>query len=265
MAPRKRLGELLVQAGVIDELQLKSALGEQRKWGRPLGQTLVELGFVEENTLMSLLSTQLNIPAIALDQVTPSAQAIQHLDYDFCIANLCFPFNYEEKGPFLDVAMAEPTNPALFDRIRVLTRCNVRPHLAGHRAVEKAIRKAYRGETFAPKPENRPWMSRPDEVVFDLDGGGVDSSKVDPAVMDPATMEPGPADMRHRPRQTEEQPALGHAPGVDPEAFAELEQMVQQLWAHLERDEKVIRKLMALLVERGICTREELIARINED
>lgn len=264
MAPRKRLGELLVQAGVIDELQLKAALGDQRKWGRPLGQTLVELGFVEENTLMSLLSTQLNIPAIALDQVRPSPQAVQQLDYDFCIANMCFPFNYEEKGPFLDVAMAEPTNPALFDRIRVLTRCNVRPHLAGHRAVEKAIRMAYRGETFTQKPENRPWMSRPDEMVFDLDGGGVDTSKVDPAVLDPATMEPGPADMRHT-RRTEEQPALPQVPGVDLEAFTELEQAVQQLWAHLERDEKVIRKMMALLVEKGVCTREELVAKINED
>ena len=93
---RKRLGEILVQAGVIDEVQLKAALGEQRKWGRPLGQTLVEMRFIDESTLVRLLSTQLNIPAVVLDNVVPTQAALRKLDYEFCATHMCFPFAFED-------------------------------------------------------------------------------------------------------------------------------------------------------------------------
>ena len=44
MSDRPRLGEILVSAGIIDEMQLTSALGEQSRWGRRLGVTLIKLG-----------------------------------------------------------------------------------------------------------------------------------------------------------------------------------------------------------------------------
>ncbi len=45
---KKRLGELLIEAGVIDETQLKAALGHQRQWGVRLGQSLVDLKLATE-------------------------------------------------------------------------------------------------------------------------------------------------------------------------------------------------------------------------
>ena len=244
---RKRLGEILVQAGVIDEVQLKAALGEQRKWGRPLGQTLVEMRFIDESTLVRLLSTQLNIPAVVLEKVKPAPIALGKLDYEFCATHLCFPFAFDEKGLFLDVAMSDPTNPEVFDRIRVRTRCNVRPHLAGHRAVENAIRKAYLGHE-APQ-DNRPWLARPDEVIFD------------PTAPDDAPPPRRPSSPA-APTVTPTPPAAPPAPQKE---LGELQQSVQQLWAHVLRDEQVLRKLMSLLVERGLCSREELMTRLNED
>lgn len=65
---RIRLGDLLVAQQLITQEQLEQALKEQKNTGRKLGRQLVEMGFVEENALLSLLSTQLDIPFIELKQ-----------------------------------------------------------------------------------------------------------------------------------------------------------------------------------------------------
>ena len=64
---RLRLGEMLVQAGVIDEHQLSSALADQSRRGRPMGTTLVEMGFLGETELLPALAHQLGVPMARLD------------------------------------------------------------------------------------------------------------------------------------------------------------------------------------------------------
>lgn len=66
--PKKkvRIGDLLIQNGVITEDQLMTALAEQKKTGRKLGKALVELGYVDEDQLLTLLSRQLEIPFVQL-------------------------------------------------------------------------------------------------------------------------------------------------------------------------------------------------------
>ena len=63
--PQKiRVGDLLVEQGIITNEQLEYALQEQKVSGAKLGKTLVSLGFVDEKTLLGTLSTQLNIPFV---------------------------------------------------------------------------------------------------------------------------------------------------------------------------------------------------------
>ncbi|ARU54815.1 type IV-A pilus assembly ATPase PilB [Oleiphilus messinensis] len=66
--PKKkiRIGDLLIQNGVISEEQLSTALQEQKRSGRKLGKTLIDLGYVDEDRLLNLLSKQLNIPFVQL-------------------------------------------------------------------------------------------------------------------------------------------------------------------------------------------------------
>ena len=64
----EKLGDLLVKAGLIDEIQLQSALGHQRKWGGKLGKCLVDLGFIEEVELLKFLSEKSKIQAVDLSQ-----------------------------------------------------------------------------------------------------------------------------------------------------------------------------------------------------
>ena len=66
---KKKLGEILLEAGVIDKFQLKSALAEQNKWGGRLGNHLVQMGILTEELLVKALSKQLKIPYLDLGQM----------------------------------------------------------------------------------------------------------------------------------------------------------------------------------------------------
>ena len=273
---RIKLGELLVQAGAIDKTQLQAALGEQKKWGRPLGRTLVELRMIDEKTLVAALSRQLNIPAVDLEVLEVPAEVLRYLKQDFCLENNCIPFRHVSKGNFLDVAMSDPTNFELFDRIRVATRCNVRPYLAGPFALESSIRKHYLGHGGPVSRDNRPWAaSSPEESLFDM-SGRVTTRSAEIRVSVPTEE----LDLDDVPRGGAAHLQLGAQPGAsaprEPAAggpqlaglISDMERLsteVADLTALLERDEKVIRKLMAIMVEKGVCSKQELLARINKE
>ncbi|MGR5457276.1 MSHA biogenesis protein MshE, partial [Vibrio alfacsensis] len=59
---RKRLGDLLVEEGIINEQQLQQALSIQRNTGRKLGATLIELAALSEQQMLTFLSQQLALP-----------------------------------------------------------------------------------------------------------------------------------------------------------------------------------------------------------
>jgi len=89
MRPRlkMRLGDLLVQDGIITESQLQQALADQKQNGRKLGVTLIDLGFISEHDLLEFLARQLNIPLLDLSDkripenvvnLVPEVQARRH-------------------------------------------------------------------------------------------------------------------------------------------------------------------------------------------
>lgn len=84
---RLRLGDLLVQEGIISDTQLQQALADQKRSGRKLGATLVALGHLSEEQLLTFLSQQLRIPFLdiqqrriepAVAQKLPEVQARRH-------------------------------------------------------------------------------------------------------------------------------------------------------------------------------------------
>lgn len=76
---RKRLGDLLVEEGIITEEQVAQALVAQKSTGRKLGDTLIELGFLSEQQMLSFLSQQLAIPLIDLSRANIDVEAVQLL------------------------------------------------------------------------------------------------------------------------------------------------------------------------------------------
>ena len=63
---RQNLGDMLLAANLIDEVQMQIALAEQKQNGKRFGSTLVELKFIDENVLAAFLSKQIDVPCISL-------------------------------------------------------------------------------------------------------------------------------------------------------------------------------------------------------
>ncbi|MCV5638823.1 hypothetical protein OFN49_28455, partial [Escherichia coli] len=63
---RKRLGDLLVEEGIVSEDQIQQALSAQRSTGQKLGDALIDLGFITEKQMLEFLSQQLGLPLIDL-------------------------------------------------------------------------------------------------------------------------------------------------------------------------------------------------------
>ncbi|MEX0335044.1 GspE/PulE family protein [Vibrio tubiashii] len=76
---RKRLGDLLVEEGIITEQQVEQALSAQKSTGRKLGAALIELGALTEHQMLSFLSQQLDIPLIDLSRADVDVEAVQLL------------------------------------------------------------------------------------------------------------------------------------------------------------------------------------------
>jgi MSHA biogenesis protein MshE len=108
-----RLGDLLVQEGIINLEQLKRALAAQKESGRKLGYMLIELGFVSENQLLAFLSQHLNVPLVDISQHDVSLAAVNMLPEVQARRHRALVL--EDKGDRLLVAMSDPGDLAAVD------------------------------------------------------------------------------------------------------------------------------------------------------
>lgn len=105
---RKRLGDLLVEEGIITEAQVEQALAVQKSTGRKLGDTLIELGFLSEQQMLSFLSQQLAIPLIDLSRANVDIEAVQLLPEVH--ARRLRALVIGRQGDTLRVAMSDPAD-----------------------------------------------------------------------------------------------------------------------------------------------------------
>jgi len=110
MPPKRRLGEILVEAGMIDDFQLRSALSDQKRWGRPLGVTLLKLGFLEEDEMVRVLSRQLDVPIVDLRSKRIAPEALSAISIQVAEKLRCIPlFKKIESGrDVLYLGMEDP-------------------------------------------------------------------------------------------------------------------------------------------------------------
>ncbi|MCF7364324.1 MSHA biogenesis protein MshE [Vibrio diazotrophicus] len=105
---RKRLGDLLVEEGIVTDEQIGQALSAQKNTGRKLGDTLIELGFLSEQQMLSFLSQQLAIPLIDLSRATVDIDAVQLLSEVH--ARRLRALVIGRNGDTLRVAMSDPAD-----------------------------------------------------------------------------------------------------------------------------------------------------------
>ncbi|MEI6226935.1 MAG: hypothetical protein WCS72_19520 [Deltaproteobacteria bacterium] len=145
--PRKRLGEILLEAGIIDGTQLQAALGHQRRWGGRIGQALIDLKMATEEQIVSTLATKLGFERAPVESVEygPGLElALRLVPHEFAERNQLLPFAADTTH--LWVAMADPTNMGVIDELAFRTGRNVKLSIAGDREIARAIRRLYLGD-----------------------------------------------------------------------------------------------------------------------
>jgi type IV pilus assembly protein PilB len=160
---KQRLGDILVDAGIITEDQLRQALDEQERRNERLGKVLVDLGFVDEETIVSHLSAHLGMPSINLSEIKEIEPRVRKLVPDFFVRRqLLIPIAREKN--VLTVAMADPMNILALDDIALMTGCKVAPAIASESDVRAAIERFYGTEAL-------------DSIIEDMDAGDVEVVK----------------------------------------------------------------------------------------
>ena len=149
MSEKPKIGEILVQAGVIDEMQLSSALGEQARWGRRLGLTLIKMGMVEEAHLVRALASQLDLPVASLAGKRISDDVIALVPLRVASEHGVIPLFVKKEGRTsqLFLGMEDPSNLAVLDDLRFRTGMEIHPVMVGPSELGEAIDRYYLGST----------------------------------------------------------------------------------------------------------------------
>lgn len=137
-----KLGELLINEGVITRTQLDEALKCQVVFGIKLGSSLVELGFIDDERLTRLLSSKLGIPSVTRKELAD----IHYSIYSMITATMAEKFRavpFRQEGKRLSVAMTDPTDLAAVDQLGFATGCIIHPFIAPDLCITNALGKYY--------------------------------------------------------------------------------------------------------------------------
>ena len=140
-----RLGELMVQQGLISQDQLRIALMEQEQNNIPLGRQLVRLGFVTEAMVRDLVAHTIGQESIDLATVIADIDALKMVPEEFARRYHILPIAYEDSARTLTVAMADMFNVVALDQLRSMLGglIQVKPVLAAEAQLEEYIDQFY--------------------------------------------------------------------------------------------------------------------------
>jgi type II secretory ATPase GspE/PulE/Tfp pilus assembly ATPase PilB-like protein len=161
-SPRKRIGDLLVERGLISADQLRIALTEQRQNAQPIGQILVQLGFLTEETLREALSENLGESTISLSALVPDAAALAMIPRELAKRHNVFPIAFDADSRKLQVAIADTNDIVAMDQVRASLGLRATPQwrLAAPGEIVQAIQQFYGHEL------------RIDAILHEIENGG---------------------------------------------------------------------------------------------
>ena len=138
----QKLGHELVRRGVLDDVQLSSALASAEQWGQRLTQAILHLRLTRETVLVDALAEISHSPKVDFRKTTPDPAALAVLDAEFCQKHGVLPFALTENGKLLHVAMVDPTDLPLVDRMTSARRGGkIKPYVVGELLLLKATQR----------------------------------------------------------------------------------------------------------------------------
>src|SRR5438067_1230245 len=241
---RIKIGDLLVKAGVITDLQLRAALAEQQQWGGKLGDILVRMEFLTEEILVRALSKQTGIPRSDLTGEGDRA-SLSLIPPDVAEEFGLVPIGLKDEGRTLVVAMSDPLNIGVTDHLRSLTGAKkIESQLAGASAIRNAISRWYRGEELLGEEGGQSAMK-----VVNNSGQSVVTQ--DPRGK-PKNAPPAPAPSAPPPAQSSGNGARGSAVEV-----------LRGVEETQRRSVAALKAMVELLIEKGVFSRDEYLARVK--
>lgn len=143
-----RLGDILIEKGIITPEQLQQALAEQKKkTGVMLGELLVQLGYAEQRQINDALCEHLNIEFVDMFTFEPAERVMALLDEEIMRKYTLVPMDFDKNNAgVLKVAMSDPMNILAMDDVNIITGRQVQPYLADATAI-----RAYLDRRFGKK------------------------------------------------------------------------------------------------------------------
>ena len=138
----KRIGEVLLERGVITRKQLEEALAYQKDHGGLIGQILIHLKFTTEEEVALALTAQYGFPYLPLDnyEIDSGLTSVipEQVARDYCLIPI------DRIGNALTLAMADPSNTRAIEDIELMTKCVVQTFVSTPSDIGKAIEKYYK-------------------------------------------------------------------------------------------------------------------------
>ncbi len=142
-----KLGDILLEANLIDEVQLRIALEEQKRLGTKFGSTLIALHFIDEDVLTAFLSKQLDMPCVSLVNIEIPRSVLDRVPRETAMRLEVLPVKVE--GRKLSLAICDPVDMEAIEEVERHTELQVVPMVAPQSSIQHAIQRFY------PDPEVR--------------------------------------------------------------------------------------------------------------
>jgi len=137
-----KLGEMLVESGLISKEQLLAALKSQRASGGKLGENLVRVGAIlDEEEMASFIARQMNLGIITLSEIEIDEETVRLVPKDLAQKYLLIPVSRTNR--VLTVATADPRNVQALDAIKFITGCTVKPVVAPESQIRACLERYY--------------------------------------------------------------------------------------------------------------------------
>jgi hypothetical protein len=158
----RRLDDLLLEEGALDEPRLKQARRHARQHELSLARALVDLRLIGEGALADVLVRRLSLPRVDLQGESVDVDALREVPQDLAERRRLLPLSVDRGTHHrtIRVAMADPLDVDALDEIELTTGCEVRPVIALASDLAEAVRRHYRGLTTKIVPRQTEAVQR---------------------------------------------------------------------------------------------------------
>jgi hypothetical protein len=254
---RIKLGDLMIKAGLIDEMQLQSALAVQKQWGGKLGDVLVNNGFIDEMMLWKGPQPPARRPPRVPPRREDRPGHPQGAALDLCQKHSLFPVARDDKS--VTIATSDPNNLGGIDEVTFRVGARVKLVLAPDREIEWAIRHHYQGDPSPcppPRTKRAPARTDPQQMTIVHDEVAAVAAQ-GPALGQPTqTSAAELAAIAARVATTAAATARPATPWWAQPTATDAEVAIRET-AHL------LRFLVEACVQRGVFTRQEYLAKLK--